>query len=285
MSAAEHTEIATRTLVESLIRRDGSVDCGELYELAPLFAMTDQQVRLCVKRLVGEGHFVQEGRGRKAVLRATRQTRAVIGPDRDFLRYMYAQDRGDIAWDGRWRLIGFAVPESDRRTRDVLREAVLRLGGAAIQGGLYVCANPWERRIRSAVAASDAARYVTTCTTTDLVVGGIEEPRALAAHLWPLARIAEGHRRLLAAAERFRAELPEASRIQRTRITVALAAEFSRAVDPDPLLPPELLPRPWVGAAARAATAACWAELAARDPDRSTDLFRWYAEAIPALPG
>ncbi len=62
---------------------------------------------------------------------------------------------------------------------------------------------------------------------------------------------------------------------------MALAAEFTRAVARAPLLPPQLLPRPWIGAAARAATAACCAELARHDPVPSIRLFRWYAGAIP----
>ncbi|MGW1927511.1 hypothetical protein ACWCQ0_53955, partial [Streptomyces massasporeus] len=62
--------IPTRTLVHALVRTDGTVDAGELYAVAGLLSMTDQQVRLCVKRLVAEGRFTHEGRGRKAVLRA-----------------------------------------------------------------------------------------------------------------------------------------------------------------------------------------------------------------------
>lgn len=79
-------EIGTRTPVFALVREDGTVDAGELYAVAETLGTTGQQVRLCLKRLVAEGRFTQEGRGRKARLSAptrsatsSRRTRATSG--------------------------------------------------------------------------------------------------------------------------------------------------------------------------------------------------------------
>jgi phenylacetic acid degradation operon negative regulatory protein len=235
---------------------------------------------LCIKRLVADGQFVQDGRGRKAVLRATDELRSTITPDLDYLRLMYAQDRGDAPWDGRWHVVAFAVPESVRPARDAMRDAIVRLGGAAIQGGLYVSPNDWDDEIASAAEHLAISEHVTTLTTTDLVVGGTAQPRAVADHLWPLGGIAERHRRLLAVAERALSALPDASPTTRLTIAIELAAEFSRAVEPDPLLPPELLPQPWIGVAARAKVADCWAELLKSDAPHRIKLFQWYSEVV-----
>ncbi|RJO75655.1 transcriptional regulator [Nocardia panacis] len=262
-----------------MLREDATIDANELYDVAGALGMSDQQVRLCVKRLTSEGKFTQEGRGRKAVLRATARMHSAIEPDVEFLRYMYAQDRGQASWDGVWHLAAFGVPESARQARDAMREAIVRLGGAPIQGGLYVSANPWEDRIRTAATELGVANHITTMTTTDLSVADITAPRALARHLWPLERIAAGHRRLLAAAERHLPALRTGSRTEHLSIAISLAAEFTRANEPDPLLPPQLLPQPWIGAAARAAVASCWAELRRVEPDQSNRLFRWYSDA------
>ncbi|MFF3228800.1 PaaX family transcriptional regulator C-terminal domain-containing protein [Nocardia suismassiliense] len=272
------TDISTRTLVESLVREDATIAAGELYDVANALSMSDQQVRLCIKRLVAEGRFVQEGRGRKAVLRATELTRNSLEPDLDFVRYMYAQDRGEVSWDGRWHLVAFGVPESARHARDSMRDTILRLGGAPIQGGLYVSANPWEDRIRSAATTLGVSDHITTLTSTDLAIGRHTAPRVIAEQLWPLGRIADGHRRLLESAEQYLQELRESSPVRHLTIAVALAAEFTHAMDPDPLLPPQLLPQPWVGTAARAAVAACWAELLKSEPAQPVRLFRWYSK-------
>lgn len=278
-------EIPTRTLVESLLREDATVDAGELYDVANVLGMGDQQVRLCIKRLVAEGQFVQDGRGRKAVLRATPEVRSTIEPDLDFVRYMYAQDRGQADWDGVWHVVAFAIGESARSARDAMRDAVVRLGGAPVQGGLYVSPNEWEPYVRAAADRFGVADRVTTLTTTDLTVGGVSEARALAEALWPLDRIVDGHRRLLAAAERSAQALPGATRAVRLGVAIELAAEFTRAVEPDPLLPPQLLPQPWIGTAARAAVADCWSDLLRNDQPEPLNLFRWYADVIAEVTG
>ncbi|MEU6263521.1 PaaX family transcriptional regulator C-terminal domain-containing protein [Saccharopolyspora shandongensis] len=277
------TDVSTRTVVESMIRADATIDAGELYDVANALGMSDQQVRLCIKRLVAEGRFTHEGRGRKAILRATGATTSVLGPDLDFIRFMYEQDRGLAPWDGRWHLAAFAVPESARSARDAMRDTILRLGGAPIQGGLYVCANAWEDRIRAAAADLDVSDHVTTLTTTDLSIGTDTGARALAERLWPIDDIAEGHRRLLAVAEKTLPALRGASRTERLTLAISLAAEFTRAMEPDPLLPPQLLPQPWVGTAARAAVAACWSELLKSEHEQPIRLFDWYSEAIKQI--
>ncbi|MFE3799668.1 PaaX family transcriptional regulator C-terminal domain-containing protein [Nocardia tengchongensis] len=265
-----------------MIREDATIDAGELYDVAAALGMTDQQVRLCIKRVVAEGLFTHEGRGRKAVLRATEDTRAALAPELDYLRLMYAQDRRQVSWDGTWHLAAFAVPETDRTARDAMRNTLVELGGAPIQGGLYVSAHPWEERIRSAASEFGIAGNLTTLHTGDLAVGGFTEARELAAHLWPLDRLAAGHERLLGIAEHVRSALPAADATERITLAITLVAEFDRAHDPDPLLPPELLPQPWAGAAARAVVAECWAALDAT-PLPPIRLFRWYAEAVAEI--
>src|SRR3546814_1857124 len=55
-------DVPTRILIEGLLRTDGTVDGHTLYATADALGKTDQQVRLCIKRLVTEGKFTQEGR-------------------------------------------------------------------------------------------------------------------------------------------------------------------------------------------------------------------------------
>ncbi|OBC12089.1 repressor [Mycobacterium sp. 852013-50091_SCH5140682] len=263
-----------------MLRDDATIDAGALYDVANALGMTDQQVRLCLKRLVADGQFIMEGRGRKAILHATNKVRSAITPDLDYVRFMYAQDRGGAPWDGRWHLVAFAVPEPVRAARDAMRDAIVRLGGAPIQGGLYVSPNPWEDRIASAASELAIADHITTLTTIDLSVGGIDEPRALANRLWPLEEIAERHRRLLTFGEHSLRALRNASTTDYLTIAIELAAEFTRAVEPDPLLPPELLPQPWIGAAARSTVAACWARLLKVELPQRIRLFEWYADVM-----
>ncbi|MFD7526537.1 PaaX family transcriptional regulator C-terminal domain-containing protein [Streptomyces sp. NPDC059849] len=285
-------EVPTRLLVHALVREDGTVDAGELYEVAGILGMSDQQVRLCVKRLVAEGRFTHEGRGRKAVLRAVADAATgAVAPDVDHVRHAYRQDHGLAPWDGTWHLFAFAVPEARRAARDTLRDKLLRLGAAPVQGGLYASANPIEDLVEAEARHLGVLPAVTFLTSEDLRIGTLREPRELAASLWPLKEIAARYDRLSALAESCLKEMngtedegggtegagharearreanglcvPEAERLT---MAVELAAEFTRAMDPDPLLPPELLPHPWAGSRARELAATCWSHLATPDP-------------------
>ncbi|GAA3381722.1 PaaX family transcriptional regulator C-terminal domain-containing protein [Cryptosporangium minutisporangium] len=292
--ATGRPEIPTRLLVHALLREDGTVDAGDLYTVANLLRMTDQQVRLCVKRLVDEGRFTQSGRGRKALLRAVSDPAGNLAPDADYVRFAYRQDAGLAPWDGTWRLFAFAIPESRRSARDALRETLLHLGAAPLQGGLYVTANPVADIVEAHAESLDVLDSVTFLTSTDLRLGTITDPTAVAATLWPLGEIRARHERLAAFAEQCLAALdaapatdPDRAATQRLTMAVELAAEFTRAMEPDPLLPPELLPSPWPGVTARHLAAACWERLDQAAPEKAPEasrlrLFRLYSELRPA---
>ncbi|MFG2990878.1 PaaX family transcriptional regulator C-terminal domain-containing protein [Streptomyces sp. NPDC048257] len=293
------SQIPTRMVVHALVREDGTVEGGELYEVAGLLGMTDQQVRLCVKRLVGEGRFTMEGRGRRSVLRLAG---AGPGPEREpepgsgsgsgsgsglplvpevaFVRHAYRQDRGLESWDGLWHAFAFAVPESARAARDALRDALTGLGAAPVQGGLYVTPNDIGPYVRAHAAELGLSEALSCLSTRDLTVGGTSDPRALAERLWPLPEIAARYDEVRALAEQpggtEAADGPAAGLAH----AVALAAAFSAAMLPDPLLPPELLPQPWPGTTARAAASGAWARLEAAAPDPGPRLFRLYGEAL-----
>ncbi|MFD3550701.1 PaaX family transcriptional regulator C-terminal domain-containing protein [Streptomyces goshikiensis] len=276
--------IPTRLVVHALVREDGTVDGAELYEVAGALGMTDQQVRLCVKRLVAEGRFTLEGRGRRSLLRLTGAAGPGLPatPEVDFVRHAYRQDRGLEPWDGVWHLFAFAVPESSRAARDALRDTLTGLGAAPLQGGLYVTPNAIAPYVRAAAASLGVGSALTCLTSRDLDAGGATDPAALAARLWPLPRIAARYDAVSRLAEAVLTDGPgpgpEAE--SATARAVALAAAFSEAMLPDPLLPPELLPRPWPAAAARARAAAAWDHLRATAPGNGPRLFRLYAEAV-----
>ncbi|MFD3617336.1 PaaX family transcriptional regulator C-terminal domain-containing protein [Streptomyces sp. NPDC058676] len=278
----DHVEIPTRMLVHALIREDGTVSAEELYTVAATLGMSDQQVRLCIKRLVAESRFTHEGRGRKAVLHATDVTAQALAPNADFLRHAFRQDAGLAPWDGVWHLAAFVVPESARTARDALRETLVHLGGAPLQGGLYVCANAWEPYVEDAAHRLGAHGALALLSTTDLRRGDTQDPAELARHLWPLQKIADRYHRLSRIAQPRLDRLTGAGGLSPTElltIAVELAAELTRAMEPDPLLPPQLVPQPWPGTQARELIARCWAALPEHDHgDARPTLFRLYTD-------
>ncbi|MCF4138940.1 transcriptional regulator [Streptomyces sp. Tue 6430] len=285
-SADDGPEIPTRLLVHALVREDGTVDAGELYTVAGLLGMSDQQIRLCVKRLVAEGRFTQEGRGRRATLHTVADVTGSLAPDAAHVRHAYRQDAGLAPWDGTWHLFAFAIPESRRTARDTLREHLRHLGAASVHSGLYVTANPVTGLVEARARDLGVLHTLTQLTTTDLRIGETTAPCALAAALWPLAEIAQRHEDLAAFAEARLTRLTEGPRAQdaeRLTMAVELAARFTAAMDPDPLLPPQLLPQPWPGTRARRLAADCWERLREAPPTGQASaprLFALYADAL-----
>jgi phenylacetic acid degradation operon negative regulatory protein len=251
-------EIPTRVLVLGMAHHDGTILADELYPVADACGLTDDQVRSCLRRLVAEELFEREGDGRDAVYRATSAGMRALGASMERARLAYAQDAAGRGWDRRWHLVAFAIPEAKRSARDGFRDQLLDLGGAAIQNGLYVSPHRWEKDVLAEAERLGVAEHITVATTDDLEIAGEHDPRGIAARLWPIDAVASGYQNFVETYEGVPGSL-EQMRQQKRRLAEAdflpgslvIGIKFQKCFHNDPLLPPELLPRPWPGRAAR----------------------------------
>jgi phenylacetic acid degradation operon negative regulatory protein len=251
-------EVPTRVLVLGMTGHDGTVAMGSLLPVAEACGQSSEQLRSCLRRLVAEGLFEREGTGRAAVYAATESGMAALGQSVERQRLAYAQDAAGRGWDRNWRVVAFAIPEVRRAARDAFRDRLLALGGASIHNGLYVSAHRWDKDALGEAQRLGVTEHVTVASTDDLEVGGVRDPRELATRLWPIARVAERYQRFI---DTYRGT-PERLAEMRTRherlpdaeflpAALAMGVAFQECFDADPLLPPELLPRPWPGREAR----------------------------------
>ena len=275
-----------------MAHEDGTIDGGELREVADACGQSPEQVRSCLRRLVSEGLFERTGRGPHARFEATAAGMAALGSTVERTRLAYAQDAAGRGWDRTWRLVAFAIPERRRAARDALRDRLLALGGAAVQGGLYVSPHPWHKDVRAEAERLGVDDLVTVATTDDLELGGERDPRELAARLWPVAELAERYAHFVDHYAAVPDALADLKR-RRQRLTdsvflsgaLAMAVEFNAVFAGDPLLPPELLPRPWPGRVARdLLVKSRRMALTLREGPGRPALFRLYDEAVEVLP-
>jgi len=274
-----------------MAHRDGTVLAEELYPVAEVCNQTPEQVRSCLRRLVTEGLFTRQGEGRAAVFRSTDAGHRALSSILRRHRLAYAQDAAGKGWDRRWRLVAFAVPESQRPARDAFRDRLLSLGGAAVQGGLYVSPHDWHDDMAAAAKDLGVAHQVTTATTDDLQVGSETDPRALARSLWNLDDVARRYQRFTESYQHV-PEALEAMRERHERLTDAeftagalvTAVDFQDCFNRDPLLPPELLPRPWPGRTARELLARSRRLGSLARAGKGPALFAYLDETIEALP-
>ncbi len=274
-----------------MAHEDGTIVAGELTTVAEACGQNPDQVRSCLRRLVSEGLFVRNGAGRHAVFSATTAGLAALGATVERTRLAYGQDADGRGWDRQWRLVGFAVPEGRRSARDSFREALVSLGGAAIQGGLYVSPHPWHKDVIAEAHRLGVADRVTLATTESLDISGERDPKDLARRLWPVDDIATEYQAFV---DEY-ASVPAALEVMRRRReklgdeaflpgALAMAVAFSSTFDHDPLLPPELLPRPWPGREARDLLVTCRRRaLSIRTANGRAGLFRFYDIAVDSV--
>jgi phenylacetic acid degradation operon negative regulatory protein len=251
-------EIPTRVLVLGMAHHDGTILAEELYPVAEACGQTADQVRSCLRRLVTEGLFTRHGEGRDARFGATADGMRALGSTVERTRLAYAQDAAGKGWDRSWRLVAFAIPESKRAARDAFRDRLAVLGGAAIHNGLYVSPHPWEHDAGREAERLGVAAHLTIASTDDLQIGGTRDPREIATMLWRIEELAASYERFVAAYGGVPERL-ESMRKRKRRLSEAeflpgalvVGIKYAECFNADPLLPPELLPRPWPGRLAR----------------------------------
>lgn len=286
------TVLPTRVLVLGMAHENGTIVADELMPVAEACGQSAEQVRSCLRRLVKEGLFVREGAGRTARYRATEAGLKALGTNLERHRLAYVQDHAGRGWDRRWRLVAFGVPESRRTARDAFRDRLLQLGGAPITNGLYVSPHRWDKDVAADAERLGVADAVTQATTDDLNVGGVSDPREIVTRLWPVADIAarydafvDKYRDVPAALENMRKRherLPDAVFLPGA---LAMSVEFASVFSDDPLLPPELLPRPWPGRTARELLVRSRRlALVLREQHNRPALFRSFDDLIESIP-
>jgi phenylacetic acid degradation operon negative regulatory protein len=256
--ALSGVDLPTRMLVFGVAQLDGTIAAVDAFAVAEACGRSAEQVRSCLRRLVGEQLFVRDGVGQRATYRPTRAGLRELSAMGDRALRARAQDRERDRWDGRWRLVAFAVPEARRAARDALRDALGCLGAAPVHNGLFVSARPWEDDVAAAARELGIVEHVTQAATDRLIVGGESDPSTLAARLWKLDALAVRYRHFvdrwscvsesLEGMRRDHTPLPDTAFLPGA---LAMALAYRACFESDPLLPAELLPRPWPGRAAR----------------------------------
>ena len=283
--------LPTRVLVQGMAHHDGTIVAAEVLPVADACGQTREQVRSCLRRLVSEGLYVREGEGRTSVFRATDAGLASMGMQLDRHRLAFAQDAAGRGWDRNWHLVAFAIPETKRAARDGLRDQLRSLGGALLQNGIYVSPHAWESEVRSAAQRLGVTDHLTTATTQDLHMGDERDPRELARRLWNIDELAERYESFVTT-YRDVPERLEDMRAHRERLTDAdfqpgalwIGVQFGECFENDPLLPPELLPRPWPGREAREILAKCRRlGMLIREENQAPPLFAIWDDVLRAL--
>ncbi|HEY6450754.1 MAG TPA: PaaX family transcriptional regulator C-terminal domain-containing protein [Candidatus Cybelea sp.] len=237
------------TLYGDMVARlstDGALWIGALITLMSSFGVSAPAVRQAVSRMARQGWLVARREGNRAFYSVTERGRRRI---EELTPRIYGPV---IEWDGRWRLLSYAIGEAHRQRRERLRKELSALGWAALSPSTWI--SPSD----TLVAARDAARATRTLDAVNLFTSEYRGPlsdRDLLERCWNVAEIASAYRAFLdryephLRRERERNDLTdEEALVER----LWLVHDYRKFVYLDPGLPSELLPAHWPGTAAAA---------------------------------
>lgn len=221
----------------------GEVKLGELTELMMAFGVEPATIRVSMSRLKKEGWFTTRRDGRETVYALSDHMLDVLiqGRARIFRRR-------EEPWAGRWTMVIYQVPESERAVREQLRKQLAWTGFGQLSPSTWLAPHDLSREAKELASEYEIARMdILWCGSDDA-----EAARDLAARCWDLDALGRDYRNFLNTYAHLDNERGNSSKdgqlalVERTGIT----DDFRRFPFRDPELPHELQPEDWPGPAA-----------------------------------
>jgi len=242
-----HSQDMVFNLYGDYIRhRTGEAWTGSLIELLGLLGLSGQAVRSTLSRMSRRGWLKSRRASRYSFYSLTPKCIQLLeeGAQRIF------RPRSD-PWDGRWYLLTYSIPESKRHLRRRLRTRLRWLGFGALNHATWI--SPRDKRVEVRQIA-DAFRIRPYVELYSAEHQGFARDEEIVARCWDLKGLNEYYAAFVARCDPVfqeqRARIaaggklqPQVCFVQRSK----LIHEYRSSPYVDPNLPPELLPKDWLG--------------------------------------
>lgn len=225
----------------------GEIWVGSLIRLMRCFGITEQAVRSELMRMCQKGYLTVRRSGKRSYYSLSPRGQEIIeaGARRIF-------NRRHAAWDGRWSVLTYSIPEEQREVRDRLRRDLTWLGFGPLTPGVYL--SPWWHAgdLPQLLQRYGAYGQIQVFRAEN---AGPDSDRTLVERCWNLPAVNAAYQAFLEEWQprlaQFQAGngggLPdEACFVER----YLLAHAYERFPLLDPGLPRELLPPDWLGSQA-----------------------------------
>lgn len=226
--------------------RGDSAWTSGLLDVLEVLGVSERAARSTLSRMKQKGWLQAFKDGRRSAYQLTARGKQLLDEGG---RRLFGPRPG--AWDGRWHLVTYSLPQAMRSERSQLRIGLSWLGYGLLSPGTMVAAYPMVAEVRSLLRDLEVEPYVDFFSHSRLELKGDEE---IVARCWDLPEL---NRRYCQFIDRHRAayeelvsngappnDLPRSeSFVHRFWATY----EFSAFPREDPQLPEQLLPADWRG--------------------------------------
>ena len=216
----------------------GEVKLADITELLAVFDVVPATVRVNLSRLRKEGWFTTRRIGRETIYSLTPHMLEILNEGRE--RIFRHRDEG---WEGRWTMVIYQVPESERAVREQLRKRLAWHGFGQLSPSTWLSphdliAEAWELAAEYPLAKID----VLWCGTGDL-----EQDRDLAVRCWDLEQLGADYQEFIRSFAGLNDEAANAAKDGRTALIerMQVIGDFRRFPFRDPHLPRALQPPGW----------------------------------------
>ena len=216
----------------------GEVRLADLTELLALFGIEPATVRVTMSRLRKEGWFTTHRIGRETAYCLTPELLEILDEGRERIFR-----RRDEAWEGRWTMVIYQVPESERAVREQLRKRLSWHGFGQLSPSTWMSPHDLTKEVRDFAAEYPLATIdALWCGTNNL-----QQDRDLAARCWDLDQLGDDYRSFISTYAHRRDEGQDSSKDGRTALMerMEIIGDFRRFPFRDPHLPRELQPDEW----------------------------------------
>lgn len=243
-AAARPQHLLVTLLGDFWLERPEALPSTALVRLLAAFGVTEPNARAALSRLARKDLLLATRQGRRTAYALSERGLQTL---REGTERIFSFGAGGQAWDGRWTVVTFSVPEENRSVRGTLRTRLRWLGFAAREDATWIA--PGDLRVPAGRLVEELGVPASTIVYGE--VWGQSGPEV--AQTWGLEEVELRYRSFLAEFG------PAARRVTNGDISTgealvlrtALMDEWRTFPAMDPELPPELLPADWPAAAAR----------------------------------
>ena len=256
-----------------LMHRGGPIWVGTIIRLLQPFGLSEGAARTVLSRMARKGWLSTERQGRNSYYQLTSKGRKLLQEGEDRIYHPQWRD----AWDGRWLLVTYTVPEDMRHLRDRLRDRLTWLGFGSLGNGLWISPGDLRDEVAEIAESLDTTDYL-ECFYGEAVA--FTDTDRLVSRCWDLAGINHRYEEFISEYvpifDRCRIDIGRGALTPEAAYGLRLKLINEYRIFPllDPFLPGALLPKNWAGQ--------CAAHLFRVFHDLLADLSERHVDAVQA---
>lgn len=224
----------------------GEIWVGSLTRLIGQFGLSEQAIRVAISRMVRQGWLVARRIGNRSYYSMTERGKKRLDEAAARIYKQYPS-----AWNGKWCIVSYNIPETKRELRDQLRKELAWLGFGMLAHSTWISPHDLASRMKEITESYALKDYVEIFTSEHV---GWSDNKQLVEKCWNLDGINRAYQEFIrqyqSPYEKLKRKMENHDAISDSECFVEktqFVHQYRKFLFIDPSLPEELLPDFWAG--------------------------------------